>query len=59
MHSFLIVKIDLEFIENKFLITSLCLHEMLNWVISLQIMLIGTYNFDKSEFVHHIYEIEP
>jgi hypothetical protein len=42
MHSFLIGKFDLEFIENKFLITSLYLHEMLNWVISLSIMLIGT-----------------
>jgi hypothetical protein len=35
MHSFLIGKFDLEFIENKFLITSFYLHEMLNWVISL------------------------
>jgi hypothetical protein len=41
-------KFDLEFIENKFLITSLYLHEMLNSVISLQIILIGTYNIDKS-----------
>jgi hypothetical protein len=35
MHSFLIRKFDFEFIENKFLITSLYLHEMLNWVKSL------------------------
>jgi hypothetical protein len=35
MHSFLIGKFDLEFIENKFLITSHYLHEMLNWVICL------------------------
>jgi hypothetical protein len=35
MHSFLIGKFDLEFIENKFLITSLYLRKMLNWVISL------------------------
>jgi hypothetical protein len=34
MHSFLIEKIDLDFIENKFLITSLYLHEILNSVIS-------------------------
>jgi hypothetical protein len=48
MHSFLIGKFDLEFIENKFLITSLYIREMLFWVISLYIMLIGTYNIDKS-----------
>jgi hypothetical protein len=35
MQSFLIGKFDLEFIENNFLITSLYLHEMLNWAISL------------------------
>jgi hypothetical protein len=35
MHSFLIVKFDLNFIENNFFITSLYLHEMLNSVISL------------------------
>jgi hypothetical protein len=35
MHPFLIGKFDLEFIENKFLITSLYLHEMLNWEIFL------------------------
>jgi hypothetical protein len=36
MHSFLIEKKhDLNFIENKFLITSLYLHEMLNSVITL------------------------
>jgi hypothetical protein len=37
MHSFLIekIEIDLDFIENKFFITSLYLHEMLNSVISL------------------------
>jgi hypothetical protein len=34
MHSFRIEKFDLVFIENKFLITSLYLHEMLNSVIS-------------------------
>jgi hypothetical protein len=48
MHSFLIGKFDLECIKNKFLITSLYLHEMLNWVIYLYLMLIGTYNIDKS-----------
>jgi hypothetical protein len=36
MHSFLIGKFDLEFIENKFIITSLYFHEMLNWVISIE-----------------------
>jgi hypothetical protein len=42
MHSFLIEKLDLDFKENKFLITSLYLHEMFgNSVISLQIMLFG------------------
>jgi hypothetical protein len=35
MHSFLIVKFDLNFIENIFFITSLYLHEVLNLVISL------------------------
>jgi hypothetical protein len=35
MNLFLIGKFDLKFIENKFLITSIYLHEMLNWVISL------------------------
>jgi hypothetical protein len=35
MHSFLIEKFDLEFIENKFLIISLYLHEILKSVISL------------------------
>jgi hypothetical protein len=35
MHSFLIGAFDLELVENKFLITSLYLHEMLNSVISL------------------------
>jgi hypothetical protein len=59
MHSFLIGKFDFEFIENKFLITSLYLHEMVNLVISLQIMRIGTYNIDKSYFEHHMYEIKP
>jgi hypothetical protein len=34
MHSFLIGKFDLEFIENKFLITSLYLREMVISVIS-------------------------
>jgi hypothetical protein len=34
MHSFLIEKFDLRFIENKFFITSLYLHEMLNLIIS-------------------------
>jgi hypothetical protein len=34
MHSFLIVKFDLNFVENKFPITSLYIHEMLNSVIS-------------------------
>jgi hypothetical protein len=34
MHSFFIGKVDFEFIENKFLFTSLYLHEMLNSVIS-------------------------
>jgi hypothetical protein len=56
MHLFLIGKFDLEFIENKFLITSLYLHEMLTSVISLKIMLIGTYNIDISYFEHHICE---
>jgi hypothetical protein len=59
MHSFFIGKFDLEFKENKFLITSLYLHELLNSVISLEIMLIGTYNVDKSKFENHIYEIKP
>jgi hypothetical protein len=35
MHSFLIGKFDFDFIEHKFLITSLYLQEMLNSVISL------------------------
>jgi hypothetical protein len=35
MHSFLNGKFDLEFIENKFLITSIYLHAILNSVISL------------------------
>jgi hypothetical protein len=48
MHSFLIGKFDFEFIENFFLITSLYLDKMLNLVISLLIMLIGTYNIDTS-----------
>jgi hypothetical protein len=30
MHSFPIVKFDFNFIENKFVVTSLHLHEMLN-----------------------------
>jgi hypothetical protein len=34
-HSFLIEKFDVDFIENKFLITSFYLHEMLNSVLSL------------------------
>jgi hypothetical protein len=58
MRSFLIGKFDFEFIENKILITSLYLHEMVNSVISLQIMLIGTYNIDNSYF-NHMYEIKP
>jgi hypothetical protein len=33
MHSFLIEKFDLDFIENKLFITSLYLHEMSNLVI--------------------------
>jgi hypothetical protein len=33
MHLFLMGKFDFEFIENKFLITSLYLHEMINSVI--------------------------
>jgi hypothetical protein len=53
MHSFLIEKFGLDFIENKFLITSLYLHEMLNSVISLQIMLFGPYKIDKSSLEHH------
>jgi hypothetical protein len=40
MHSFLIEKFDLDFIENKFLITSLNLHEMLIF------MHFGAYNID-------------
>jgi hypothetical protein len=35
MHSFFNGKFEIEFIENKFLMTTLYLHEMLNWVISL------------------------
>jgi hypothetical protein len=58
MHSFFIEKFDLDFIEYKFLITSLYLHEMLNSVISLQIMLFWTYNIYKSSFEHHIYDIK-
>jgi hypothetical protein len=34
MHSTIIVKFDLNFIENKVFITSVYLHEMLNSVIS-------------------------
>jgi hypothetical protein len=48
MHSFLIEQFDLVFIENKFFITSLYLHLMLNSVISLKIMLFGTYKINKS-----------
>jgi hypothetical protein len=58
MESFSIEKIDLDFIENRFLITSLYYHENVNSVISLQIMLFGTYNIDKSSFEHYIYDIK-
>jgi hypothetical protein len=45
MHSFL-----LDFLENKFLITALYLHENNAF---------GTYDIDKSSFEHHIYDIKP
>jgi hypothetical protein len=51
-------KTSLDFIENKFLITSLYLHEMLNSVISLQKMLFETYNIDTSSVGHRIYNIK-
>jgi hypothetical protein len=44
----------LNFIENKFLITSLYQHEMLNSVMSLQIMIFKTYNIDKLSLEHYI-----
>jgi hypothetical protein len=59
MHSFLIVNFDFDFIENKSLITYLYLHNFISSVISLQIMLFGTYNIDKSSFEHYIYDIKP
>jgi hypothetical protein len=59
MHSFFIEKKSgLDFIENKFLIASLYLHEMLNSVISTK-MLFETYNIDKSSFEHRIYDTKP
>jgi hypothetical protein len=39
MHPFLIVKVDLNFKENKFFITYLYLHEMLNSDISIFIFI--------------------
>jgi hypothetical protein len=45
MHSFPIVKFDLNFIENIFF-ASLYLQEMLNSVISLQIMIFASCNID-------------
>jgi hypothetical protein len=47
MHSFLIEKFDWVFIGSKLFITPLYLHEMLNSVIALWIMLFGTYKIDK------------
>jgi hypothetical protein len=53
MHSFFIEKNGLEFIENKFLITSLYLHGMLKLVLSIQIM------FFEHSFENQVYDIKP
>jgi hypothetical protein len=46
-------------LQQKFSNTSLYLHEILNSVISLQMMLFKTYSIDKFSFGHQIYYIKP
>jgi hypothetical protein len=48
MHSFLNKKFGLDLIENKFWLPPFIYIKNVNLVISLQIMLFGTYNIDKS-----------
>jgi hypothetical protein len=58
MQSFLIEKFELDFIEknSNYL---LLLTWNVNSVISLQIMLFGTYNIDKPSFEYYIYDSKP
>jgi hypothetical protein len=52
-------KIGLDFIDNKFRkYFTLCTRSV-NSVISVQVMLLETYNIDKSSFEHHIYDVKP
>jgi hypothetical protein len=46
-------------LQQQFLNSSLYLHEILNSVISLQIMLFKSYNIDIFLFGHQIYYIKP
>jgi hypothetical protein len=57
MHSFLIERIDLDSIENSNYLPLVTWNA--NSVISLQIMLFGTYNIDQSSFEHYIFYIKP
>jgi hypothetical protein len=59
MYSFLIENFDLDFLQKKIANYLPLLTWNVNSVISLEIMLFGTYNIENFSFEHYIYDIKP